>query len=74
MSKAFLKSLYAPEKPKRRLKKLIFEAAAALLLARPDGVAIGALENVSLDENFTSELEDVRSDGEESEYSPYAEG
>jgi ATPase subunit of ABC transporter with duplicated ATPase domains len=74
MSKAFLKSLDAPEKSKRRLKKLIFEEAAALLLARPDGVAIGALENVSLDENFTSELEDVRSDGEESEYSPYAEG
>ena len=73
MTKAFLKSLDAPEKPKRRLKKVVFEEAAALLLAGLDGIIVEAPRDVSIDEDLTSTLEGVHSDGGESEYSPYAE-
>jgi hypothetical protein len=73
MTKSQMMLIEAPKKPRRRLKAEVYAEAEALLSVEAGEVPAPDVEMVGTDEDFTDELEDVRSEADGSEYSPYAE-
>ena len=70
MSKALLKTIGAPKRPTRRLKAAVYAEVATLLAGEVAGGAPLVSQDTPEVEEFTSQLRNMQSDNDDSEYSP----